>query len=81
MGMTKKIFFMVTLMFSINSYSQKKPTKTIQQQANEYKIWFEKLNIYQKRDAARNLVLKLNTMPPEQKGVWLATLKDKDEKT
>lgn len=72
-----KFFVMLTLIFSIISYSQKKPTKTIQQQANEYKIWFEKLNVYQQRDAARNLVLKLNNMPPEQRGVWLAVLKDK----
>ncbi|MFV5693126.1 hypothetical protein ACM55K_13960 [Flavobacterium sp. LT1R49] len=75
--MKKKILIIVALMFSIISYSQKKPTKTIQQQANEYKIWFEKLNVYQKRDAARNLVLKLNNMPPEYKGIWLAVLADK----
>lgn len=72
---------LVALVISSISYSQKKPTKTIQQQANEYKIWFEKLNVYQKRDAARNLVLKLNNMPPEYKGIWLAVLKDTDEKT
>lgn len=76
-----KFLFIFALMFSLISYSQKKPTKTIQQQANEYKIWFEKLNVYQKRDAAKNLVLKLNNMPPEYKGIWLAVLKDTDEKT
>lgn len=75
--MKKKNLIIVALMFSIISYSQKKPTKTIQQQANEYKIWFEKLNVYQKRDASSNLVLKLNNMPPEYKGIWLAVLADK----
>ncbi|MFV5687882.1 hypothetical protein ACM55M_04590 [Flavobacterium sp. ZT3R25] len=79
----RKIFFtlFISLLSTTTFYSQKKPTKTIQQQANEYKIWFEKLNVYQKRDAARNLVLKLNNMPPEYKGIWLAVLKDTDEKT
>lgn len=75
-----KILIIVALMFTLITYSQKKPTKTIQQQANEYKIWFEKLNPYQKRDAARNLVLKLNNMPPEYKGIWLAVLTDKETK-
>ena len=75
----KKIFFtlFISLLSTTAFYSQKKPTKTIQQQANEYKIWFEKLNPYQKRDAARNLVLKLNNMSPEYKGIWLAVLADK----
>lgn len=76
-----KILIILALMFSLISYSQKKPTKTIQQQANEYMIWFEKLNVYQQRDAARNLVLKLNNMPPEQRGVWLVFLKDKKNVT
>jgi hypothetical protein len=79
----RKIFFtlFISLLSTTAFYSQKKPTKTIQQQANEYKIWIEKLNVYQKSDAARNLVLKLNNMPPEYKGIWLAVLKDTDEKT
>lgn len=79
----KKIFFtlFISLLSTTAFYSQKKPTKTIQQQANEYKIWFEKLNPYQKRDAARNLVLKLNNMSPEYKGIWLAVLTDKDKET
>jgi hypothetical protein len=79
----RKIFFTIFISFLSTTafYSQKKPTKTIQQLANEYKIWFEKLNVYQKRDAARNLVQKLNSMPPECKGIWLAVLKDKKKET
>lgn len=79
----KKIFFtlFISLLSTTAFYSQKKPTKTIQQQANEYKIWFEKLNPNQKRDAARNLVLKLNNMPPEYKGIWLAVIMDMEKET
>ena len=75
-----KILFIVALMFSSVSYSQKKPTKTIQQQANEYIIWFEKLNFAQKKEAARNLVFKLNNMPSESKGIWLAALDAAEKK-
>lgn len=62
------------LLFSANSIGQKKPQKTVQQQAKEFTTWFKTLNENEKKSASKGLVDKLNTLDAESRATWLLAL-------
>lgn len=70
----KNVILILTLILTTISYGQKKTVKSIDQQAKEYIIKFEKLNQSQKRQESNRLVNFLNNTEPKTKGIWLAAL-------
>ncbi len=74
------VLILLLLVIPLCSYSQKS-VSTIEKEATNWAIQFEKMNPYQQREASNKLVKFLNSVDSQTKGIWLATLKKNDEKT
>lgn len=72
--MKKILILILSLFVCFHSYSQKKKPKSIQQQADEYIIRFDKLSPIEKRQASANLVNSLNRMDSNSRALWLSAL-------
>lgn len=72
---------LLSILFTMNCHSQKKQTKSIEQECKEFSAWFKTLSPIEKRSASKALVDKLNTMDANHRGLWLATLQSLEEKS
>lgn len=71
--MFRKIILGLVLAFGLSAQCQsKKAQPSFETKVKNYVMWFESLPDYKKREAARVLVLKLNSMSPYERGMWLA---------
>lgn len=71
--MFKKIILGLVLLFGLSVQCQsKKVEPSFETKVKNYVKWFESLAEYRKRQAASELVLKLNRMSAYERGMWLA---------
>lgn len=71
--MFRKIILGLVLAFGLSAQCQsKKAQPSFETKVKNYVMWLESLPDYKKREAARVLALKLNSMSPYERGMWLA---------